>query len=167
VQQLCRNIEWRVDEVDRQMNAPSRELKFNDKGFAAITDWKPRNAVSGAQYNRVTGPDDKSYLQIVGDGASSSASWRTRVMLPGGRYRFEGYVRTKGAAEHGTVAVLRISGARDIQAIQADAKWEKGVYEFEVPEAVADVELICEIRPAAGDVWFDLSSLRIVQLSNN
>lgn len=167
VAQLCRNIKWRGEELDRQLNEPTRELQFNSKGFALITDWKPRNAVSASQYHLVSGPDDKKYLQIVGDGGSSSASWRTRVMLPSGRYRFEGFVRTKDAAQNGSAVVLRISGARDVHPIQADTKWEKSAYEFDVPEAVADVELICELRPAIGDVWFDLSSLRVIQLSNN
>jgi hypothetical protein len=167
ISQLCRNIEWRVAEVDRQIDAPTREMQFNNKGFALITDWKPRNAVSASEYNRVTGPDEKKYLHIVGDGASSSASWRTRIILPQGRYRFEGFVRTKNAAENGSSVVLRISGARDVQPIQADTKWEKSTYEFEVPEAIADVEVVCELRPARGEVWFDLASLRVVQLSNN
>jgi hypothetical protein len=63
--------------------------------------------------------------------------------------------------------VLRISGARDVQPIQADNGWVKCGYEFEVEEAIADIELVAEMRPAAGEVWFDANSLRIVRLSNN
>ena len=65
------------------------------------------------------------------------------------------------------MVVLRVSGARQVSPIQADSKWEKCAYDFEVQEAIADVELICEVRPAAGEVWFDTSSLRIVKVSNN
>ncbi|HVK57163.1 MAG TPA: CotH kinase family protein, partial [Candidatus Kapabacteria bacterium] len=164
---FCNNIQLRSENLDRQFGEPTAELQFSSKGVAVISDWKPRNAVSGSQYNRVADPEGKKYLQIVGDGASSSASWRARVMLPVGRYRFEGFIRTKEALANGSSVVLRISGARDVQPIQADEKWMKAGYEFEVPEAVADVELICELRPAVGEVWFDLSSLRIVRLSNN
>jgi spore coat protein H len=167
VNELCQMISTREENLKWQMAAPMRELQFNSKGFAVVNGWKPRNAVTGSQYSEVTGPDQKKYLQIVGDGASSSASWRTRAMLPTGKYRFEGMVRTKEAAENGTAVVLRISGARDIQPIQADNGWVKCGYEFEVEEAIADIELVAEMRPAAGEVWFDANSLRIVRLSNN
>ena len=87
-------------------------------------------------------------------------------MLVTGTYRFEGMVRTKNAEQHGSGVVLRISGARDTQPIQADARWTKCSYEFEIEETIADVELVCEVRPAAGEVWFDAGSLRIVRVSN-
>lgn len=166
VEQLCRNIAAREADLNRQLSAPPRELELS-KGFAVIENWKPRSAVSGSQYNPVTGPDGKKYLQIVGDGRGSSASWRSRVMLPTGKYRFEGMVRTKGAAERGSGVVLRISGARNVQPVEADSGWRKGAHEFEIEEALADVELVCEVRPAVGEVWFDASSLKIVRLSNN
>ena len=168
VNELCRKIQMREENLDPQLSSPTRELKFDSKGFATIENWKPRNAVSGSEYHPVNdGPGGKKYLQIIGDGGSSSASWRTRVMLVTGSYRFEGMVRTKNAEQHGSGVVLRISGARDAQPIQADARWTKCSYEFEIEEAIADVELVCEVRPAAGEVWFDAGSLRIVRLSNN
>jgi spore coat protein H len=167
VNEICQMIEWRERDLNRQNSAPLRELQFNSKGFAVVGGWKQRNAVTGSQYSEVSGPDGKKYLQIVGDGASSSASWRTRVMLPTGKYRFEGMVRTKEAAQNGTAVVLRISGARDVEAIQADNGWVKCGYEFEVEEAIADIELVAEMRPAAGEVWFDANSLKIVRVPNN
>lgn len=167
VEMFCRSILLREEDLNRQFSAPTRELEFNSKGIATVDGWKPRNAVTASEYNAVTGPDEKKYLQIVGDGRSSSASWRTRVVLGSGRYRFEGMVRTKNAERNGSMVVLRISGARDIQPIWADSGWSKSAYEFEVEEAIADVELVCEVRPARGEVWFDASSLRLVRLSNN
>lgn len=167
VDDLCRRIEMRDADLDRQFSAPPKELQFDAKGVATVEGWKPRNAVSSSQYHTVKAPNGKSYLQIIGDGASSSASWRTRVMLPAGRYRFEGMVRTKNAAELGNLVVLRVSGARQVSPIQADSKWEKCAFDFEIAEAIADVELVCEVRPAIGEVWFDPSSLRIVKISNN
>jgi hypothetical protein len=88
-------------------------------------------------------------------------------MLPAGQYRFEGMVRTKNAAENGNTVVMRVSGARQVAPIRADLKWEKCTFDFEIEEAIADVELVCEVRPAVGEVWFDSSSLRIVKVSNN
>lgn len=167
VTQLCRNIEERNRILDNQIAEPQKELAFDENGIAKVSGWKQRNAVTGSEYHLVKGPDGKAYLQIIGDGASSSASWRTRVMLPAGQYRFEGMVRTKNAAQHGSGVVLRVSGARQVSPIQADSKWEKCSFDFEIEEAIADVELICEVRPAIGEVWFDTSSLRIVKVSNN
>jgi spore coat protein H len=167
VNELCRMIQVRDEDLDRQLSSPARELPFDSKGIATIEGWKPRKAVSASEYHPVNGPDGKKYLQIIGNGGDTSASWRTRVMLVTGRYRFEGMVRTKNAERHGSGVKLRISGARDVQPVQADARWTKCSYEFEIEEAIADVELVCEVRPAAGEVWFDAGSLRIVKLSNN
>jgi hypothetical protein len=36
--------------------------------------------------------------------------------------------------------------------------------EFEVTEGPKEVELICELRASAGDAWFGLDSLKMVQL---
>jgi hypothetical protein len=167
VNDLVRRMEMREEDLNRQFAAPPKALQFDGKGIAKVEGWKPRNAVSASQYYNVKGPDGKSYLQIIGDGASSSASWRTRVMLPAGQYRFEGMVRTKNAAENGNTVVMRVSGARQVAPIRADLKWEKCTFDFEIEEAIADVELVCEVRPAVGEVWFDSSSLRIVKVSNN
>ncbi|HEX7863004.1 MAG TPA: CotH kinase family protein [Verrucomicrobiae bacterium] len=166
VNQFCQMIDFRAEDLERQFSTPPAELQFNSQGFANITDWKPRNAVSSSRYSPVEAPDGRKYLHIGGDGASSSASWRTRVMLPTGQYKLEGLVRTKGVGETGAGVVLRISGARDVQPVSADDKWRKITYDFAVEEAVADVEVVAELRPAFGEVWFDVSSMKIVQLSN-
>ena len=60
-------------------------------------------------------------------------------------------------------AVLRISGARQYQMVQAENTWTPCSFEFEVQELIADVELICEVQ-GAGSAWFDLASLRVVRL---
>jgi hypothetical protein len=36
--------------------------------------------------------------------------------------------------------------------------------EFEVTEETREVELVCELRATAGEVWFGVESLRLVQV---
>lgn len=102
--------------------------------------------------------------------SESLASWRTSVLLPHGRYRFEGSVRVAGVeplpsgAHQG--ARLRIGGsARDTTSLVGDSSWQDLTADFEVGPAPAKVELICELRARAGEAWFDLSALRVLRIN--
>jgi hypothetical protein len=92
------------------------------------------------------------------------------VLLKGGRYRFEGQVRTAGVEavrdERGAGAGLRISGARMPRINQAggDSPWRLLVYEFDVTGGEAEVVLVCELRATKGEAWFDVASLKLRKL---
>ena len=101
--------------------------------------------------------------------AESLASWRTTVLLPRGRYRFEDRVRVAGVeplplGTH-SGARLRVSGsARETAALTGDSAWQNLTADFEVGQPLAKVELICELRARAGEVWFDLPALRVLRI---
>ena len=157
---MCENIAIRAENLDQQLSVPTRELKFDQNQTAPIQDWIPRNIQTAARFETLKGPDGGKLLYIKADDGRSSASWRTRVALSQGVYRFEGRARTKD----GSAAVLRISGARQVSPVQAEDAWTKCEYEFEIQESIADVELICELRGNTGAVWFDAGSLKITRL---
>jgi hypothetical protein len=100
-----------------------------------------------------------------------SASWRTRVLIPCGRYRFEGRARIAGVeplrfgAHHG--AGLRIGGSvRETASFTGNASWQTLAAGFEVAQPMQEVELICELRARAGEAWFDLGSLRVLRIDD-
>jgi hypothetical protein len=107
-------------------------------------------------------------LAINAGDEPSSSSWRTRVMLDPGRYQFEGRMALKGVtvAEGDTRsgAGLRISKGAMPRKLSGTCDWKPYGYAFEVGDQGADVELICELKATAGEVWFDASSLRLVRL---
>jgi hypothetical protein len=100
--------------------------------------------------------------------SESLASWRTTVLLPNGRYSFRDRVCTAGVTPlpmgiHQGAGV-RIGGRRPESArLTGTSAWRELSAAFEVTLPMEKVDLICELRAAAGDAWFDLSSLEIVR----
>ena len=164
VNSLCRSIAMRGESLDDQLDGSTGETKFDKNGVAHLDGWRPRNPENGGQFRKINGPNGTSLLFLQCDPGRSAVSWRAGAMLPKGRYRFEGRVRTQPAqAGAGMGAVLRISGARQYQMVQGENDWTPCKYEFEVLEPVADIEAICEVR-GAGSAWFDTGSLRVVKV---
>ena len=101
----------------------------------------------------------------------TTGSWRSRVMLEGGRYRFEGLARTKGVSatsdpQKGEGVGLRISGIQSPRGnkLAGDAPWTKLAFEFDVAAPGDEVDLVCELRAVKGQVWFDAASLQLVKV---
>ena len=95
------------------------------------------------------------------------ASWRSRVLLDPGKYRFEGKIATKGVVPlkepTGEGAGLRISGSSRPNQLSGDSDWKKVTFEFDVPAPSTEVVLVCELRAEKGRAWFDLGSLQLVR----
>jgi hypothetical protein len=164
VNSLCRNIATRAENLDDQLGSAGGEVKFDNKGIARIEGWRPRDPARGGGFDTIKGADGSSLLFLQGDPGRSSVSWRARAVLPKGQYRFQGRVRTKPGPDGSPVAAtLRISGARQVALVQAEANWTQGSYDFVVQEPIADIELICEVR-GTGSAWFDAGSLQLIRL---
>jgi hypothetical protein len=96
------------------------------------------------------------------------ASWRTGVVLGPGKYRFTGRVRTKGIViPAGIVNVggcLRTSNGAQQKGLSGDTGWTRLTYEFEVRDGERELQFLCELRATQGQIWFDLDSLRLLQV---
>ncbi len=112
--------------------------------------------------------DGRQSLHIK-SGATTAASWRARVLLNPGRYRFEGKARVAAVrrlpnSRH-QGAALRVAGETRADAgLEGDVPWRPLNFDFEIRAASTWVELICELRASGGDAWFDLDSLRLVKI---
>jgi FPC/CPF motif-containing protein YcgG len=89
------------------------------------------------------------------------------VALEQGRYRLEGRVKTQGVVTdpgdpRGGVG-LRTAKTRIAQTLSGDHEWTSVAHEFDVPEDVTDIELVCELRARKGEAWFYVESLKRVQ----
>jgi spore coat protein H len=146
--------------------AEPEPLKFVD-GYAPLTGWRTK-VDSGNTKIEERAEESKHLLYINGNNGGCIASWRTRVLLDGGKYRFRGMVRTEQVAPQnsdvGTGAGLRISGGKRTNKLEGDASWTKLEHFFDVPEGGGEVELVCELRADKGKVWFDRDSLRLQRL---
>lgn len=167
VEDLCDRIAQRKLSLDDQLSgAQGTVLEFNSAGIALLGRW---NSVTnfGAPVVAESVNSGRPVLSISAPHGVSVGSWRTKVLLEEGRYRFEGRMHIKdvaGDARDGRAgAGLRVYGKPASQKALGSADWKDVACEFEVPEGMRDVELICELRAHQGEVWFDRDSLRLVR----
>ena len=159
----------RAQSLARQFGQPPPQpLKFPADG-ARLTDWRKQPGNGGGQQDAVALDGKKTlWIKTAGEGGSS---WRSRLPLENGRYRFECVAKVKdvpaGAADlKGVGAGLRISGntvPRKNQ-LTGNSGWEKLAFEFEVASGPQDVDLVCELRGSKGEVWFEADSLRLFRV---
>ena len=160
----------RVLDLKRQLAIPEPGPLPFIQGVAKLTGWRPEPARGEAQLDRPKEAESRRTLHISARSATA-ASWRSKVLLEVGRYRIEGSVRTAGVVptrdeKKGEGAGLRVSGSATPRSNQlsGDSPWQKLAYEFAVPAGADEVDLICELRASAGEVWFDADSLQLVKL---
>jgi hypothetical protein len=159
----------RAQGIERQLRLPEpRPLRF-EQGVARPGGWRKHDEPGSARLDQVKAADGTPALWIS-TARDTVASWRARVLLEEGRYRFEGRARAAGVAptrddRKGAGAGLRISGSEQPRRneLAGDAPWQTLAYEFSAGP-LEEVELVCELRATKGEVWFDLASLRLVRL---
>jgi spore coat protein H len=152
--------------ADQLATPPSQPLQFDSAGFAKVSGWRVRQESGDAKLEQ-TSDSGKTVLRIDGKGPTV-ASWRTKVLLEPGKYRFRGQAKAQGIApqesDMGSGAGLRISGGKRTNKLSGDKDWTPLEYEFEVPGSEGEVELVCELRATKGQVWFDANSLRLARV---
>jgi len=160
VSSLRDRISRRIQSVAEQLSTPREPIKFDASGTALLTKWVPRFSSAGGaiQLDKVE-EDGKQLLHITAGDRGGTASWRTRVFLEGGRYRFEGRARGSGAGR----ICLRMSGERVAPQVVTGTDWVLLSYGLSVEGFMTEVELVCEFRGSRGEAWFDPESLRLVR----
>jgi spore coat protein H len=153
--------------LERQLSEPDLKLLVFTNGIAALGEWVKVDE-QGAQMEQGQAPDLTSALHIVARSATT-ASWRASVLLGSGHYRFEGQVKVAGVkplpyGKH-QGAGLRVGGnVRESGGLLGNSEWQALTAEFEVVEESQEVELVSELRASAGEAWFGMASLRLVQV---
>ncbi len=157
----------RVESLRQQLAQPDPGPLAFQAREARLERWVPVDAASARAMDRTPAPDGLASLHIAA-GARTSASWRCRVTLLRGRYRFEGRVQTRGlrplevGQTHG--AALRLGGRRErSEAVPDEGVWYPLKLDCRVTDVAEEVEFICELRAGAGEAWFELGSLRLVK----
>jgi len=162
-------ITARIAYLEKHLEEPElKPLQFQN-GMAKMAAWRPVDVPKGGALDQVKTSDGRQALRINA-GPVTAASWRAKVLLVAGSYRFEGAVRTAGvqpmAYGRNKGAGLRVSAARQAVPHQmlGDSAWKDLKVEFDLTEPETDVELLCELRASAGEAWFDVESLRLVRV---
>ena len=158
----------RLANLAKQLSEPELQpLRFTD-GVARLNDWRALDVPDGGKLDQTQSADGRA-AYCISAGPVTSASWRTKVLLQAGRYRFEGAVRTAGvkplAFGKNKGAGLRVSTAKlaTPHQIVGDTPWKTMAVDFELTAPETEVELICELRASKGEAWFDRDALRLIR----
>ena len=154
------------------VNGPAPEpLKFAADGYAKLPDWREETTLGAAKMDLAKEAGGSETLHIVvSRGRPSAASWRTRVLLPAGRYVLEARAKTRGVKllmndndRKGIGAGLRISGTEEVRKnnLLGDTDWRNIKYEFTVAAGQEEVVLVAELRASSGEAWFEKDSLKL------
>jgi spore coat protein CotH len=174
---FARRVVERGHSLQEQLSAPDQGPKFDPSGVVRVTEWTSRADFGKPVLNESF--DAGKHLLHVGVASGSAVGvWFSKVRLEPGRYRLEGKVKTQGvspdAGDRRGGAGLRVSGRRFNEKLVGDTSWTDFHFDFEVQdgggdfgfmapisEGTPEVELICELRAAKGEAWFDRDSLRL------
>ena len=168
---LKQRITRRGESLRQQLSAPTRELKFDAAGLGRLADWKSKTDNGSPGFIEKEAKDGRVAMHISA-GSGCAASWRTRVLLDAGRYRFEGSIRLQDVVADprdtrgGGGVCLRVSRAALPKKLTGTTEWNRVAYVFEVENAGMEVELVCDLRARSGDAWFETSSLRLIREGN-
>ena len=132
-----------------------------------VDGWEPR--ADGDAVLEKKDIDGRMCLSI-GTGPSNRciSSYRAKVRLAKGSYRFEAQVKPTGVAVltddkgAGGAGVRLAGGVRQNQAA-GTTDWQMVSHSFEIVEDLREVELVAELRSTAGTALFDAASLRVVK----
>ena len=135
-------------------------IEFDESNQIEVADWYGAQETGDAGVDEVDPEtEQKKYSIQVGESGQCVASWRRRVLLAQGRYRIEVRLKTESVEprtdEPGKGAGLRISGGKRDNSLAGDTDWQTVGYDFEVVEALRDVELVAELRATKGRLWME------------
>ncbi len=159
-------IEQRIESVRDQLReelAEAKPLQFGPDNTVAIKRWLESVESGNPAFERRAG--DSNWLRIAAANGFSYGSWRAKVLLAEGSYRFTGRVRTDRLNTNGIPrggVSLRISGERDTPMLTEAPDWTTVNHDFEIT-GLLDTELVCEFRAARGAAWFDFGSLKLIR----
>jgi spore coat protein CotH len=170
VRHLKERIAARAKSLVEQNNVPEpRPLKFDAEGVAKVVGWKAKTENADAKLDEpVRAGKSKVYVIEAGPSGRCVASWRAKVLLPAGKYRFEARTKTNGVAAliepSGEGAGVRLSGTKRTNKLIGDSSWQKLEHAFEINAHTQEVELVAELRATKGQASFEADSLRVVRV---
>jgi hypothetical protein len=159
---LKAHIEQRSKSLARQLADVSKPRAPRVSEPIHLTGWTTRVQKGQLEFAKTAEESHPNLLHISASQGNAAGSWRTRVQLEPGRYRFEGEMRLRvESANEGAGAGLRVSSGRPVRELVESVDWRPFAYDFQVEEN-REVELICELRRLAGEAWFDADKLQVV-----
>jgi hypothetical protein len=162
--QLRQRLLERIANIDRQLADPPKPLKFDSDGVAKIAPWLPKLQEGDASAEPFE-ESGKPRLRVTAKAPGGAGSWRSTLLLPAGKYTFEGKIKTiniKPGQAPNPGAGLRISGekARPAQ-LSGTHDWQLIKYNFDVTESMMEIVLVCDLNAVSGQLIIDPATLTL------
>jgi spore coat protein CotH len=163
VDDLKAHIVARDKSLARQLAVALRPREETPSGPIPLSGWISKAQEGQPKFDQAGLDSHPHVLHISAMQGNAGGSWRTRVSLEAGTYRFEGEIRVSGveSANNGGGACLRTSSRRPRRQLTGDVDWRPFACEFQIEDA-REVELVCELRALKGEAWFDTDKLQLV-----
>ena len=163
IRELRDSIEHRIPQVAQMLANRPKPVRLGRDGALDASHWTPRVADDGSRAERIQQPGQPMTLRLAVAG-NAAPSWRARVSLPKGKYRFEARARCKGVESggdaKGTGLGIRVSGAARANQLKGTSDWTPLAFDF-VLDGTGEVELVAELRGTKGSGEFDASAFRL------
>ncbi len=142
---------------------------FDANGVAVVRNWEQRKETDDAKLESRSVPNEpKSLVLTAGPSGQCIASWRSRVTLPAGTYRFAVQAKAENIVARndpvGSGAGIRISGNQRSNKLEGTSDWKLLVYQFTIEQPQLEVELVAELRATSGQVQFQEESMKLVKV---
>ena len=165
---LQNRLEAREKSLREQVKRPEpKTLELDSKGRAKLLGFTANVEAGNPTVEPTTHAGKRAYKVECGS-EPCAASWRKKVMLAQGKWRFEADVNCdevkpiEGSTTSG--AQLRIAGAQSRGGVLGSCGWQAITFDFEVAEASRLVELIAELNATSGRCFFDVKDMRVIKL---
>jgi hypothetical protein len=166
---LRQQITGRARSIAEQLRLPEPQpVSFVDNQ-ASVKGWSKLGASDSTTLEELRVESSRRVL-CVRAAARTTAGWVTRLWLPGGTYEFTARVKVHevvgSSSDRSSGAGLRSMASRlPGRRLTGDSDWEdlRCRLVARPPEDMA--ELICELRSASGEAWFDLDSLKLRRMA--
>ena len=161
---LKRRMIARWEFLARELRVPEPPQLNFENGIASPMDWQPFRETPAARLEKLA--DGSLRIAAAGE---TSASWRSQIRLPEGRYIFEAVCQLDQVAPlpfgRNQGVGLRVIGLESAPYQVVGTYGAKSVaVEFTVQEEGQTVILACELRASAGEVQFQKASLLVRRL---
>jgi hypothetical protein len=93
---FSRRIQQRVRFLEHELLSPSQSPEFDARGLLSIREWQPQIDIGSPVLTKDSGEKPGSILLHVNGQEHCAASWRSRLVLDAGKYRFHGRLRLEG-----------------------------------------------------------------------
>lgn len=165
IDNLKAQIRARDKSLARQLAAVLKPRDPRAYAPVHLTDWSTRVQEGRPDFDHAVDASRRNVLHISAPHGRAAGSWRTRLMLEPGTYKFEGDIRVRGVevGDDSDGAKLRISGARPLRRLSGSTDWRQFTCEFQV-EADHPIEFVCELRALGGEAWFDAETLHVARV---